>query len=98
MQHFWGSSAIRARLCIGSDKTLYRYVKVYRCPIMKRVNPRNPLRTILYTNSDLLIAWELAMCEEYRQHLLSGQTPPEPVRIVESLPHRVPTTPNDQTA
>jgi hypothetical protein len=82
MQHYWGSRAIMARLGFGSENTLYRYIRKLGLPVYKRVHPKSPIRTLLYTNETLLLQWELTMCKSYRERLIGGKTVADPVRIL----------------
>lgn len=81
MTHYWGSEAIRRRLGCGSHHTLYRYIRQHGLPVYKRADPRNPHRVMLYASEAMILAWELAMSQDYRERLIADETVHDPVKV-----------------
>ena len=72
MQHYYGAKVIAERLNI-SQGTLNRWIDTLGLPVYLRVDKRCKYRRMLYTNDDLLGAWERSMCSDYRQRRISGK-------------------------
>jgi hypothetical protein len=70
MAAYWGKAAIKARMGWKSDAALYRAIKMMAFPCYRRHDPRAPIRVRLYTNDPLILAWELARAQDYRETLL----------------------------
>ena len=78
--HYWGSPAILRRLgySAASGHTLPRLI-ARGFPAYPRRDPRRPPLSPYYTNDALILAWELAQAEQYRQKLY-GENRPRPRR------------------
>ena len=73
MQHYYGAKAIAERLHV-SQGTLNRWIDAFGLPVYLRVDKRCKYRRMLYTNDELLGAWERSMCADYRQRRIGSKT------------------------
>jgi hypothetical protein len=71
--HYWGAPTIAQRMGWKSVKPLHRYIKVYAFPAFKRRDPRNPLRTLWYSNEALISRWEWLMVQAERERVLARE-------------------------
>jgi hypothetical protein len=69
MEHYWRADAIARRLGLRNRKVVPRYIARYGLPAYLRVDPRNPLRRLYYSNSALITAWELSHAALFREQL-----------------------------
>lgn len=86
MEHYWGVKAIMHRMDIKRPSTFYRYVRKLGLPCYLRVNPKRPINRIMYSNSDLIIAWELGMASQHRERLLALEDDRVPHRLLAPTP------------
>jgi hypothetical protein len=72
MTHYWGIHEILKRLGFtgSSRSTYYRLKEKYCVPGYPRKDPRNPRRTLIYSNEASLRQWELVMEAAYRDKLM----------------------------
>jgi hypothetical protein len=78
--HYWGAPTIAQRMGWKSTKPLHRYIKAYAFPAFKRRDPRNPLRTLWYSNEVLIGRWEVVMAQMERERVLARETELEELR------------------
>jgi hypothetical protein len=72
MAAYWGKAAIKTRMGWKSDAALYRAIKKLGFPCYRRHDPQAPIRVRLYTNDQLIVAWELTLAQDYRENLIAG--------------------------
>jgi hypothetical protein len=79
MQHYWGRKAICQRLDIRSPQTLNRLIAFESFPCYPKVrrcaNGRN--QPVLYSNSELILAWELAKARQYAERQYGSRPLPK---------------------
>ena len=68
MEHYWGSKAILQRLGLKSFTSLQRLHVLYGLPYYPRTMP-GKCRRMLYSNSELIAAWELSRAAQHREQL-----------------------------
>jgi len=67
LEHYWGAREIARRLGYRNEKSFYRAWRQGRVLAFKRRDPRDPRRTLWYSNSDMMARCELA------QHLVQWE-------------------------
>lgn len=70
MIHYWGAKAIVERLGLKDARRLPVLIKRQSLPAYRRRMP-GKARTPYYSNSDLILRWEMAKAMAEREHLIA---------------------------
>lgn len=72
MNHYWGAKAIVERLGLKDARRLPALIRRQSLPAYRRRMP-GKARTPYYSNSDLILRWELANAMAERERLMAQQ-------------------------
>ena len=80
MAEFWGLEAICKRLGVRNHKTVMVYYTNYGLPMLKRRRGSHP-RLWWWTVDEMLLAWQLKMCQMGREEYFRVKTPVSDARV-----------------
>ena len=72
MEHYWGAKAILERIGLKNAKRLPFLIKKYHLPAYRRRLP-GKARIPYYSNSEMILRWELSKAQLVREALLSKE-------------------------